>query len=216
MNYTLEELKKIMETNDGSLYLRGTNITSLPEGLTVGGSLDLEGTNITSLPEGLTVGGSLYLRGTNITNKNHFEVLRDGDYKEGKYVYCDGILTHIKRVRKIGKYTYFYGKIKNKNVVYDGKHYAHCINFSEGVIDLEFKRMKNRGAEQYKNLTLESVLKKQDAIVMYRIITGACKAGTAHFIESLKETKEEYTVKEIIDLTKGQYGCSIFSKFFER
>ncbi|WP_368666893.1 hypothetical protein, partial [Dysgonomonas sp. 511] len=35
---------------DGSLDLRGTQITSLPDNLTVGGSLDLRGTQITSLP----------------------------------------------------------------------------------------------------------------------------------------------------------------------
>jgi hypothetical protein len=52
----------------GSLYLRGTGITSLPEDLSVGGILDLRGTGITSLPEGLSVGGSLYLRGTGITS----------------------------------------------------------------------------------------------------------------------------------------------------
>ena len=52
----------------GSLDLRGTGITSLPDGLTVGGSLDLRGTGITSLPEGLTVGGYLDLEGTGITS----------------------------------------------------------------------------------------------------------------------------------------------------
>ena len=54
-------------TVGGSLYLRGTKITELPDNLTVGGSLDLSETNITKLPDNLTVGGSLYLRGTNIT-----------------------------------------------------------------------------------------------------------------------------------------------------
>ena len=34
----------------------------------VGGSLDLRGTQITSLPEGLSVGGWLVLRGTQITS----------------------------------------------------------------------------------------------------------------------------------------------------
>ena len=53
---------------NGYLDLEGTNITSLPEGLSVGGYLDLSGTNITSLPEGLSVGGYLDLRGTNITS----------------------------------------------------------------------------------------------------------------------------------------------------
>jgi len=46
--------------------LRSTNITSLPEGLSVGGSLYLRGTNITSLPDGLSVGGYLDLEGTQI------------------------------------------------------------------------------------------------------------------------------------------------------
>jgi hypothetical protein len=40
--------------------LRWTNITSLPEGLTVGGDLDLRGSSVTSLPKGLTVNGKIY------------------------------------------------------------------------------------------------------------------------------------------------------------
>src|SRR5271155_5546491 len=51
----------------GDLYLSGTAITALPEGLSVGGDLDLSGTAITALPEGLSVGGSLFLRRTAIT-----------------------------------------------------------------------------------------------------------------------------------------------------
>ncbi len=51
----------------GSLDLSGTQITALPENLTVGGSLNLEGTQITALPDDLTVGGSLNLEGTQIT-----------------------------------------------------------------------------------------------------------------------------------------------------
>ena len=47
MNYTLEQLKEMMKKNGGSLDLRNTSITALPEGLTVGGSLYLSGTNIT-------------------------------------------------------------------------------------------------------------------------------------------------------------------------
>ena len=57
-----------LEIRDGSPYyngnldLRGTGITSLPDGLVIYGGLDLENcTGITSLPEGLVVGGSLYL-----------------------------------------------------------------------------------------------------------------------------------------------------------
>ena len=57
-------------TVGGSLYLRGTGITALPDNLTVGGSLDLENcTGITALPDNLTVGGYLDLRGTGITGE---------------------------------------------------------------------------------------------------------------------------------------------------
>ena len=45
----------------GSLYLRGTGITALPDNLTVGDYLDLRGTGITALPDNLTVGDSLDL-----------------------------------------------------------------------------------------------------------------------------------------------------------
>ncbi|MFT4271852.1 MAG: hypothetical protein QM578_12640, partial [Pantoea sp.] len=51
----------------GSLYLRGTGITSLPDNLSVGGYLYLRGTGITSLPDNLSVGGYLNLEGTGIT-----------------------------------------------------------------------------------------------------------------------------------------------------
>lgn len=54
-------------TVGGDLGLGNTPITKLPEGLTVRGDLDISNTQITELPEGLTVGGSLYLSKTPIT-----------------------------------------------------------------------------------------------------------------------------------------------------
>jgi len=53
---------------DGSLDLRRTQITSLPDNLHVGGSLYLNGTLITSLPDNLHVGGWLGLSKTPITS----------------------------------------------------------------------------------------------------------------------------------------------------
>ena len=49
--------------------MSGTQITALPDNLSVGGSLDLEGTQITALPDNLSVSGSLNLSGTQITSK---------------------------------------------------------------------------------------------------------------------------------------------------
>jgi hypothetical protein len=43
----------------GGLGLRGTQITELPDNLTVGAWLDLRGTQITELPDNLTVRGDI-------------------------------------------------------------------------------------------------------------------------------------------------------------
>ena len=67
-NFSIEfSLSELNLSVGGSLYLRGTAITELPDNLSVGGSLYLEGTAITELPDNLSVGGSLDLRGTAIT-----------------------------------------------------------------------------------------------------------------------------------------------------
>ena len=214
MKLTLEEAKALMDQNNGSLDLRGTGITALPDNLTVGGGLDLRGTGITALPDNLTVGGGLDLRGTGITNPA-VKRLRHGEYVSGKYLYADGILTHIKKKKQIGEYTLFVGKIPGHNVVFDGKHYAHCKNFRDGVGDLLFKSAADRGADQYRGISLDDSFTVEELKTMYRVITDACKAGTELFVNSLKDLKDEYTVREAIEMTKGQYGAERFQAFFE-
>ncbi len=216
MEYTLEQLNEKMKANNGKLDLSGTQITSLPADLTVGGGLDLSNTPITSLPAGLTVGDWLDLSGTKITNPKEYKKLKDGDFVEGRYIYCDGILTHIKKAKKIGDYTYYVGRIKGKNVLFDGENYAHCKNFRDGVADIEFKKAKERGAEQYRGYTQETVVTAEEAKTMYRVITGACRAGTEQFVSGLREIKESYTVGELIEMTRGQYRSEVFKSFFER
>ena len=49
---------------------------------------------------------------------------------------------------------------------------------------------------------------------MYRVITGACKFGTDKFVDNLSGRKETYTVRECIELTKGQYNAEVFASFF--
>ena len=105
MELTLEMANEMMRENGDSLNLNGTPITSLPDNLTVGGSIDLVGTPI-----------------KNQTVKH----LKNGDYVPGRYLYADGILTHVKRRKTVNGITYYQGKILNRNVVSDGENYAHC------------------------------------------------------------------------------------------
>ncbi len=182
------------------------------------GDLWLDG--LTSIPDGFnpTVGGSLYLNGLTSTQKRHVRArqLRDGDYVPGRYIYCDGILTHVKSKRRVQGYDLYIGKINGENVVSDGEFYAHCDDLREGIADIAFKRAKDRGAEQYKGLSLDTVLTLDEAKTMYRVITGACRAGTEGFAASLgDQLKDHYTIREMIEVTRGQYNAERFAEFWE-
>lgn len=91
--------------------------------------------------------------------------------------------------------------------------WAHGKTLKEAKADLVYK-ISDRDMSKYKGLTLESVLKFEKAIEMYRTITGACAAGTRGFVETLSKVKKEYTVQEIVELTRGQYGNRDFAQFF--
>ena len=199
MTYTLEQLERMKDRFD-SLDLRGcTGLSALPDGLTVCGSLDLRGcTGLENIRK----------------ERSKVKHLNEGDYFPGRYIYCDGILTHIKKEKKLGKYTLYIGKIPGRNVVSDGTHYAHCGKLREGIADLAFKSAKDRGADQYKNLSLDAELTVADMVTMYRIITGACRQGSESFVDSLGELKEKYTIREALEITKGQYNSEKFAEFF--
>ena len=142
----------------GYLYLRGTGITSLPEGLTVGGSLDLRGTGITSLPEGLTVGGYLDLRGTGITSiieikkelsikslskirevKNATNVLT-WKWNGNEYIKVDGMISVLESKRNNIFITHPICKHEQIYIVTDGEgHYAHGNSIKEARKDLIYK-----------------------------------------------------------------------------
>lgn len=52
---------------------------------------------------------------------------------------------------------------------------------------------------------------------MYRVITGACRAGTQDFLDSLGDRlQESYTIQEVIEMTKNQYGGRQFAQFWEQ
>ena len=63
---------------------------------------------------------------------------------------------------------------------------------------------------------MDSILSLAEAIQCYRTITGACAAGTKGFATSLPEVKEQYSIREIIDLTCDSYGGKTFAEFFNK
>ena len=121
----------------------------------------------------------------------------------------------MKTKKQVGDYTLYIGKIKGNHVVSDGTYYAHCKTFRDGIADLAFKHAAERGSEQYRGISLDSTVTVDEAKTMYRIITGACRQGTEHFVNGLGELKETYTVREVIELTDGQYNAGRLREFFE-
>jgi len=101
-------------------------------------------------------------------------------------------------------------------VVADGNgNFAHGKTIKEAKKSLLYK-ISNRDTSQYKDLTLNSTLTFGEAIKMYRVITGACEFGTKNFINQNKiDEKKIYTIKEIINITSGQYGNQKLQEFFK-
>ena len=218
-------------TVGGALDLRGTGITSLPEGLTVGGALYLRGTGITSLPEGLTVGGYLDLEEEisqyinvvkELSQEARQKIARTRnstlrwEWRGKQYIKADGIFSIIERshgnvfrIRNIGKEKHSY-------LITDGEgHWAHGDSLGEARADLIYK-INDRDTSAYKKMKLDDELTFEEAIAAYRTITGACSAGTRDFIENrlLKPYKKKYTIREMIELTKGEYGSEKLKDFF--
>ena len=223
-------------TVGGWLDLSGAGITSLPDNLTVGGWLDLSGAGITSLPDNLTVGGWLDLSGTGITETSNVKREMSSDaikrlaalrkkvaclewQQNGKrYIKIDGMFSVLDECK--GN-VYHVHKICSKERLYivtDGDgHYAHGKTIQEARADLIYK-INDRDLSEYKDLTLDDTLTFEEAIAAYRTITGACSAGTRDYIENRlpKPHKERYTIREVIDLTQGEYESDKFKNFFTK
>ena len=169
-------------------------------------------------------------------NKEHWEVdFVKTEYVDGKKIkdgqfYClynhefheyaefDGIESVILSKKGNVYKTVSFGDIGKGKITYviekDGV-YSHGDTVKEAKESFIYK-ISNRDTSDYDNYTKESVVSFEEAIKMYRAITGACEAGTRYFVESLDKVKKEYSIAEIIEITQGQYGYEEFKDFFER
>lgn len=191
-------------------------ITELPNNFKpiVSGSLYL--ISINEIPDGFnpTVGENIYYDKSSYKKINHeIPIL---SWENGKYIKVDGIFCevlhkkdNIFKCKHITKKKPFY-------IVSDSNDtYAHGESIKEAQSDLLYK-LTERNVDGYKNLTLDSILTHDDAVICYRVITGACSFGTNDFLENIlgDNSKESYTINEIIQLTENQYGNITFKDFF--
>ena len=219
-----------------------TLIEELPEGLIVGNFLYLYNTNLYDYSNLHKVCSKIFLykwkyeeikdilpkhsKDKLWVNSDKMVVTFKPNYKGaylfeneyGKYIKADEIFGKIVEQKGNVYHINVYGTEEITYLVTDGEgRWSHGKTLEEAKDDLLYKISNRRKRKsKYKNLSLDSELSFEDAIVCYRVITGACSFGTRNFIENrLGENKKEvYTIKEIIDLTEGEYGNKIFREFF--
>ena len=210
------------------LYLRNTNVIKLPDNLVVGGCLNISHTKITELPDNLVVGGRIFgVSGTPITPTLTQEAKKKIQKIKGflqsnvggkTYIKVDDIFSVVDNHKGNMWITHQIGTNETLYVVTDGEgHYAHGNTLKETKTDLIYK-INDRDTSSYENLSLDDEVSFEEAIAMYRTITGACAAGTRNYIENRLPTphKKRYTIREIIDLTDGEYGSETFNNFFDK
>ena len=169
-------------------------------------------------------------------NKDHWEVdfvkteYVDGEKIKNGQFYClynhefceyaefDGIKCVILSKKGNVYKTVSFGDIRERKITYviekDGV-YSHGDTVKEAKESFIYK-ISNRDTSVYEKYNKESVISFEEAIKMYRAITGACEAGTRNFVKSLDKVKKEYSIAEIIEITQGNYGSEKFKNFFER
>lgn len=216
----------------GELDLIGTPITELSKGLIVGNMLYLYNTNLKDYSNFHEVCSEFQ-----VTNEKYkeikdtlaehskeiiwgevhvtFEPNYNGAYlfenENGRDIKADGIFAKIVE-QKGNVYHVKLGKSENISyIVTDGNgHWAHEDTLDEAKDELLFINSK-KNKDDYWGLTLNSELSFEEAIMCYRVITDASKHINSVFE---KNKKDRYTIKEIIKITKGDYGDRIFRSFF--
>jgi hypothetical protein len=99
------------------------------------------------------------------------------------------------------------------------KYYSHGATLREVQESLVFKisKISDRDLSKWKHLNLKSLIKFEEAIILYRDITGACSEGTKYFVDrNIDKKKDKYSITELLEITAGQYGYEAFKNFFNK
>jgi hypothetical protein len=198
-------------------YLTMNSVTKLVKGFnpTVGGGLWMN--SVIELVEGFNPSVGVSLCMASVTDKDSISFTQiNGDFIDFKngYILCDGIFMEVDSHRGNVWIGHKIGKKEKIFLVTDGNNkYAHGFTLKEAKEDLIFK-VDVRRPDDFKHLTQESVLKMSEAVIAYRVVTGACGFGVKDYIKNrLPKEKKEFSMAEVIELTKDEYGGDRFSDF---
>ena len=224
-NTKITKLRDNLELN--CLSIHNTPLEKLPKNLIIFTYLAMSRNHFKTIPNDCLVTGVFCNEGFNDErySLNYFgyyylkdEIVHINNTSGREFLHVDNLLSEV--IEKKGNIY----RVRNginlpiTYVVTDGnEHWVHGYTLDEANQDLHYK-MSLRDKSEYEKLTLDSELTFDEAVACYRVITGACKVGAQIFVEKRlpEPRKEKYTIKEMIELTKGEYGGKEFREFFEK
>ena len=228
LNISYTKITKLRDNLElDCLIIHDTPLKNLPKNLIIFSFLGMGRNYFTTIPNDCLVTCVCCSEGFNDEryrlNQFNYYYLKDDfvhiNHPSGReFLNVDGILSEV--IEKNGNVYHVRNGVNGINgyVVTDGNnHWAHGYTLDSAKQDLRYK-MSFRDKSEYKYLTIESELPYDEAIACYRVITGACQFDTKSYLEHRlpKPNKEKYTIREMIELTKDEYGGKEFREFFEK
>ena len=209
------------------LWTDNSSLKELPKNLVVFSMLKMSNKSITALPNDCLVNRIYSKFGINDKRykKNVYgeyylknEIIHISHQSGREFLHVGGILSEV--IEKKGNFYCVHNDINGPitYVVTDGNnHWTRGNTLEEAKQALAFK-LNKRDKPEYEKLNLDSELTFDEAVACYSVITGACNFGVYDYFEHSLPTphKEKYSIKEMIELTKNEYGGDTFREFFER
>ena len=119
---------------------------------------------------------------------------------------------HKKQMKDITilKCMYFPNMDKTVYIAEKNGYTAHGETIRNAVEDLQFKMLENVNLEEHiQRIKQQGYMNAND----YRLLTGACREGTNHFLQEHGLTWEDtMSVEQVLEITKGQYGFERFQR----
>lgn len=129
----------------------------------------------------------------------------------------DGYVMVIDSEKAKGDFTIYkcryFGRFNECIVAKRGDYYAHGDTLKEAVEDVNFKFLQE--TFDLDTLVSEIKSKKTMSVSEYRLITGACRQGCANFRKSKGIESTELPLKEVINITKNEYGGDRVQELFD-
>ena len=199
----------------GGLYCRGSDTSAAFPALTsIGGGLDCSGSDTSAaFPLNPKIGDR------QCPAKRICATALFASFASVGILFADGISAKRISSRSYGDAVVhsviIVGKTKTSFVIERSGMFSHGETLVLARESLIYK-VSDRDTQRFSGWSAETEISLEDAIASYRAITGACKQGTRNFCAQQKlKLKNNYTVGEVIDLTKGAYGHDTYKQFFQ-